>query len=417
MPVIGFHASHEQIHPADLLDAVQRRRAGGLHRGDVLGPLQPVERAAGPLGVRLVLARRRAAGHRACRSAWSTRPASATTRRSSPRRSARWARCTRAGSGPRSAPARPPTSTSPATRWPRKELRNARLLECVDVIRALLAGEEVSHDGLVTVDRARLWTRPETPPPADRRRGQRRDRRLGRRLGRRAGHHRPAARPAAADDRRLPRRPAATGPLVLPGAPELRRRRGGGPRHRARPVAQQRLRSAGLLGPGPRRGLRRGRREGPAGGHASRPCSSPPTRARTPTWLHELVDLGFDEIYLHHVGQQQDRFIEVFGEHVLPQLDVTAKAAPMRITDTSDLWWKTAVIYCLDVETFMDWNDDGVGDFPGLTQRLDYLAALGVTCLWLMPFYPTPGPRRRLRHHRLLRRRPAARHTSATWSR
>ena len=62
----------------------------------------------------------------------------------------------------------------------------------------------------------------------------------------------------------------------------------------------------------------------------------------------------------------------------------------MRISDTSDLWWKTAVIYCLDVETFMDWNDDGVGDFPGLSQRLDYLEALGVTCLWLMPFYPTP---------------------------
>jgi probable non-F420 flavinoid oxidoreductase len=48
--------------------------------------------------------------------------------------------------------------------WPRKEVRNARLRECVDVIRDLLAGEEVSRDGLVTVDRARLWTRPETPP-------------------------------------------------------------------------------------------------------------------------------------------------------------------------------------------------------------------------------------------------------------
>jgi len=62
----------------------------------------------------------------------------------------------------------------------------------------------------------------------------------------------------------------------------------------------------------------------------------------------------------------------------------------MRITDTSDLWWKTAVVYCLDVETFMDWNDDGVGDFEGLAHRMDYLAELGVTCLWLMPFYPTP---------------------------
>jgi trehalose synthase len=62
----------------------------------------------------------------------------------------------------------------------------------------------------------------------------------------------------------------------------------------------------------------------------------------------------------------------------------------MRITDTSDLWWKTAVVYCLDVETYMDWNGDGKGDLTGLTQRLDYLAELGVTCLWLMPFYPTP---------------------------
>jgi trehalose synthase len=61
----------------------------------------------------------------------------------------------------------------------------------------------------------------------------------------------------------------------------------------------------------------------------------------------------------------------------------------MRITDTADLWWKNAVVYCLDVETYMDWNGDGCGDFAGLAQRIDYLADLGVTCLWLMPFYPT----------------------------
>jgi trehalose synthase len=61
----------------------------------------------------------------------------------------------------------------------------------------------------------------------------------------------------------------------------------------------------------------------------------------------------------------------------------------MRITDTSDLWWKNAVVYCLDVETFMDWDGDGCGDFAGLAQRIDHLADLGVTCLWLMPFYPT----------------------------
>ncbi len=61
----------------------------------------------------------------------------------------------------------------------------------------------------------------------------------------------------------------------------------------------------------------------------------------------------------------------------------------MRITDTSDLWWKTAVVYCLDVQTFLDGDGDGSGDFEGLSHRIDYLADLGITCLWLMPFYPT----------------------------
>jgi maltose alpha-D-glucosyltransferase/alpha-amylase len=56
-----------------------------------------------------------------------------------------------------------------------------------------------------------------------------------------------------------------------------------------------------------------------------------------------------------------------------------------------DLWWKNAVIYCVDVELYADSNGDGVGDFPGLTGKVDYLAGLGVTCLWLMPFYPTPN--------------------------
>ena len=59
-------------------------------------------------------------------------------------------------------------------------------------------------------------------------------------------------------------------------------------------------------------------------------------------------------------------------------------------TATSDLWWKNAVIYCLDVQTFFDTDADGCGDLVGLTERIDYLAGLGVTCLWLMPCYPSP---------------------------
>ena len=53
-------------------------------------------------------------------------------------------------------------------------------------------------------------------------------------------------------------------------------------------------------------------------------------------------------------------------------------------------WYKNAIVYALDVATFMDSDGDGVGDFQGLVQRLDYLAGLGVNCLWLLPFYPSP---------------------------
>jgi maltose alpha-D-glucosyltransferase/alpha-amylase len=56
-----------------------------------------------------------------------------------------------------------------------------------------------------------------------------------------------------------------------------------------------------------------------------------------------------------------------------------------------DQWYKNAIIYCLDVETYADSDGDGIGDFKGLTHRLDYLSGLGVSCLWLMPFYPTPN--------------------------
>src|SRR3954466_450946 len=61
----------------------------------------------------------------------------------------------------------------------------------------------------------------------------------------------------------------------------------------------------------------------------------------------------------------------------------------MKIKATSDLWWKDTVVYCLDVETFYDGDGDGCGDFAGLTDRLDYLSGMNVSCVWLMPFYPS----------------------------
>jgi trehalose synthase len=56
---------------------------------------------------------------------------------------------------------------------------------------------------------------------------------------------------------------------------------------------------------------------------------------------------------------------------------------------TSDLWWKNAVFYCLDVETFLDADGDGCGDLPGLCERVDYLRGIGIDCVWLMPFMPS----------------------------
>ena len=57
---------------------------------------------------------------------------------------------------------------------------------------------------------------------------------------------------------------------------------------------------------------------------------------------------------------------------------------------TDPLWYKDAIIYELHVRAFADSNNDGIGDFPGLLSRLDYLQDLGVTCIWLLPFFPSP---------------------------
>jgi maltose alpha-D-glucosyltransferase / alpha-amylase len=71
-----------------------------------------------------------------------------------------------------------------------------------------------------------------------------------------------------------------------------------------------------------------------------------------------------------------------------------AKAAPRRQRQPAfvndPLWYKDAVIYQLHLKSFFDANDDGIGDFPGLIQKLDYIVSLGVNTIWLLPFYPSP---------------------------
>jgi len=75
--------------------------------------------------------------------------------------------------------------------------------------------------------------------------------------------------------------------------------------------------------------------------------------------------------------------------NLLSSVDTTE--LPVTSLDGDALWYKDAIIYQLHVKAFSDSNNDGIGDFAGLTEKLGYLQDLGVTALWLLPFYPSPG--------------------------
>ena len=72
-------------------------------------------------------------------------------------------------------------------------------------------------------------------------------------------------------------------------------------------------------------------------------------------------------------------------------MNIAAANRRRACASADDHWYKDAIIYQLHVKAFADSNGDGIGDFAGLTERLDYLQDLGVTTLWLLPFYPSPG--------------------------
>ena len=209
--------------------------------------------------------------------------------------------------------------------WPRKDVRNARLRECVDVMRALFAGEEVSHDGLVTVDRARLWTLPEVAPPLIA-----------------AAVSAETARWAAgwADGLATVLQPhdalrqvvdayrgaGGTGPLVLQVHLSY-----AADDETALRIAHDQWRT-NVFAPPVCWDLDHVALFDEAAKHVPPEAMHGPVlvssdTGRYVTWLHELASLGFDEVYLHHVGQEQREWLEVFGEQVLPKLDVTSRAA------------------------------------------------------------------------------------------
>jgi maltose alpha-D-glucosyltransferase/alpha-amylase len=74
-----------------------------------------------------------------------------------------------------------------------------------------------------------------------------------------------------------------------------------------------------------------------------------------------------------------------------PLSSIDTTELPVTTLDADELWYKDAIIYQLHVKAFADSNNDGIGDFAGLTEKLGYLQELGVTALWLLPFYPSPG--------------------------
>jgi len=204
-------------------------------------------------------------------------------------------------------------------RWPPKPLRNARLAECVAVIRALLAGEEVTHHGLVRVDRARLWTRPAVPPPLL---GAAVTEETARWVGGWADGlatiHRPPDRLRRVTE--AFREGGGEGkPMVLQAhiswAPT---------EEEALLIAHDQWRT-NLFGPPVCWDLEMVEHFDEAARHV-RPedvragvlVSSDP--ARHVAWIEEAAALGFDEVNLHHVGQEQGPFIEAFGRHVLPAL-------------------------------------------------------------------------------------------------
>ena len=203
--------------------------------------------------------------------------------------------------------------------WPDKAVRNARLRECVDVMRALFAGEVVDHDGLVTVDRARLWSRPAQPPPL---------------LGTAVSVETAAFVGEWADGLITINQPREHLERMLAAFREA-----GG---EGKPVAvqvhvswaetdEEALRIAhdqwrtNIFPPPLCWDLATVEQFDIASTHV-RPedlhgavlISS--DAGRHVAWIRELVDIGFDAVYLHHVGQEQRRFIEAFGERVLPEL-------------------------------------------------------------------------------------------------
>lgn len=322
MTIVGFHASHEQLPPSRLLRAVQRAEEAGFDAAMCSDHLEPWSVRQGHSGyawswlgaalqaTRFSLGVVTAPGQRYHPAVAAQKLA--TLAEMYPGRF--WAAI---GSGEAI------NEHITGEPWPDKDERDARLAESVDIIRRLLAGEEVSNDGLIHVDRARVWSLPEVPPPLF----------------------------AAAVSTETAREVAAwaDGVITIDQPLDALREfmdayRGAGGRgpiavqvhlswaptdEEALAIAHDQWRQS--LVPAhlaweldrPQDFDERTEDVTPEQVAETLLCSSDP--ARHLDHLAGIAELGVERIYLHHVGTEQDAFIDVFGDRVLPELKAAAR--------------------------------------------------------------------------------------------
>lgn len=317
MTIFGFHASHEQIHPAELLRAVQHAESAGFGAAMCSDHFAPWSHRQ---------------GHSGFAWSWLGAALATTTLRfgvvNAPGQRYHPAIVAQAiGSLAAMFPSRfwAALGSGEAMNehvtgdpWPPQNVRDKRLVESVDVIRRLLSGETVSHDGLVTVDRARLWTVPQAPVPLI---GPAVTVDTARRVAEWADGLITINQPTEvlAEMIRTYRDAGGRGPVALqvhlswhPDEAEAER------------IAVDQWRS-NVFAPPVCWDLETPEHFDVASRHVR------PEDVREAVlvsadldehvrWLREYAEIGFDEIYLHHVGQDQTPFIDAFGRHVLPAL-------------------------------------------------------------------------------------------------
>ena len=318
MAIVGFHASHEQVAPSALLQAVGDAEASGFHAAmssDHFSPWSSTQGESGfawswlgaamqattlPFGVVTAPGQRY---HPAI-----VAQAIATLAELFPERL--WVAL---GTGEAS------NEHITGDRWPDKASRNQRLRECVDVIRALLAGEEVSHAGHVRVDQARLWTLPAVSPPL---------------IGAALTVETAAWVAGWADGLVTTYRPPDELARVI-GA--FRDHGGAGKpvyvqvhlswatvEEEALRIAHSQWRT-NVLGSALMADIAHVEQFELAASHVRPDDVRSAVLVSSDTsqhvgWLQELFAGGVDGAYLHHVGKEQRAFIETFGEKVVPEV-------------------------------------------------------------------------------------------------